>query len=151
MRKSMGRIQGWDGKDMMLFLGKLVYEKGVAFIWGWGYYNNNITVQMSMEDLELRLLEQQHLKKMLLLQKERLLLGKENILPKTKVEQEKASRVPIKPYFKEDAVLEKMIYQGYKPSNEKPRLKYPLEEIDAKIAQKQINSILGFWNCQTKM
>lgn len=44
MRKRMGRIQGWDGKDMMLFLGKLVYEKGVAFIWGWGYYNNNITV-----------------------------------------------------------------------------------------------------------
>ena len=55
-------------------------------------------------------------------------------MPKARLEEEKISRIPIKPYFKEDPTLEKMIYQGYLPSNEKPKIKYPPEEIDAKIA-----------------
>ncbi len=61
-------------------------------------------------------------------------MGKENVLPKARLEEEKISRIPNKPYFKEDPTLEKMIYQGYLPSNEKPKIKYPPEEIDAKIA-----------------
>lgn len=93
-----------------------------------------ITVCMRMEQLELRLLQQQHLNKMLLLQKEKLLLGKENVLPKTREGDEKTYRIASGSYFKEDPAFQKMMYQGYLSSNEKPKIKYAPEQIDAKIA-----------------